>query len=542
MRAVTEHGRYPSQRLFFIHPDVWHSMNSDQPVSTLQWVPHVPVPVNLRRLFPRASFVGCGDIRAVEVTDRSGECRANSLFAVIRGMHRDGHVYIREALARGATALLVDRPQADVSVAQCVVPDVRRAYAELCAALMAHPARHLGLSGVTGTNGKTTTTWLIRSILQAAQHQTGLLGTIEYHDGLRGEPSHLTTPDSAGLARRLAAMIAVKTTHAAMELSSHALDQHRTAGTLLDSAIITNITQDHFDYHQNFAAYRRSKLRIFDYLKPAGLAIVNVDDSGSRSCLEDAPKRVVTYGLDQPADVTARIRAASLQGSQFVLTIGSESVLCETSLVGRHNISNCLAAAAACAHFGVEPETIVRGIRALRAVPGRLEPVIAGQPFPVFVDYAHTEDALRNCLTSLRPMTTGRIICVFGAGGDRDKLKRPLLGRAAAEADLPVVTSDNPRSEAPESIVNDILAGFAGSRRQPYVDVDRERAIRWAIQHAGPGDSVLIAGKGHETEQIIGAERLHFDDREVALNCLSSLFPASTTPPPHVLLRNPLRV
>jgi UDP-N-acetylmuramoyl-L-alanyl-D-glutamate--2,6-diaminopimelate ligase len=517
-------------------------MSSDLPVSTLQWVPHVPVPVNLRRLFPRASFVGCGDIRAMDVTNHSGECRANSLFAVIRGAHADGHQFIHEALARGAAALLVDRPLHDVSVPQCIVPDVRRAYAELCAALMAHPSRHLGLAGVTGTNGKTTTTWLIRSILQAAHLQTGLLGTIEYHDGLRGEPSHLTTPDSAGLARRLAAMIAVKTTHAAMELSSHALDQHRTAGTLLDSAVITNITQDHFDYHQNFTAYRRSKMRIFDYLKPAGLAIVNVDDPGSRSTLEDAPKRVMTYGIEQPADVTAQIRSATLEGSQFLLTMGTECVEVATSLVGRHNVSNCLAAAAACAHFGIDLETIARGIRALSRVPGRLENVEAGQPFPVLVDYAHTEDALRNCLASLRPMTTGRILCVFGAGGDRDKLKRPLLGRAAAEADLPVVTSDNPRSEPPEAIISDILAGFAGTRRQPYIEIDRERAIRWAIQHAGPGDCVLIAGKGHETEQIVGSERRHFDDREVALECLRTQYSITSKPTPHVLLRNPLRV
>jgi UDP-N-acetylmuramoyl-L-alanyl-D-glutamate--2,6-diaminopimelate ligase len=517
-------------------------MNNDPSASTLQWVPHVPVPVNLRRLFPRASFVGCGDIHTVLATDRSSECQPHSLFAVIRGSRADGHAYIREALDRGATALLVDQPLAGISVPQCIVPDVRRAYAELCAALMAHPDRYLGLVGVTGTNGKTTTTWLIRSILQAAGHQTGLLGTIEYHDGVRSEPSQLTTPDSAGLSRRLAAMLAEGTTHAAMELSSHALDQHRAAGTLLDAAVITNITQDHFDYHQNFEAYRHSKLRILDGLKAGGLSIINVDDAGSRSCLEAAKQQVVTYGLDHPADVTARLWSATLQGSRFVLTVGNASVVVETPLVGRHNVSNCLAAAAVCTHFGVDLETIARGIRALKTVPGRFEAVDVGQPFPVLVDYAHTDDALQNCLASLRPLTTGRIICVFGAGGDRDKLKRPLLARAAAEADLPVVTSDNPRSEVPEAIINDILAGFAGARRQPYVEADRQSAIRWAIQHAGPGDCVLIAGKGHETEQIIGTERHHFDDREIARACLQAQFPNSITPPPHVPLRNSLRV
>jgi UDP-N-acetylmuramoyl-L-alanyl-D-glutamate--2,6-diaminopimelate ligase len=517
-------------------------MSSDPSIPMLQWVPHVPVAVNLRRLFPQASFVGCGDIHCTAVTDRSTSCRPNSLFAVIRGVHADGHDFIREALEHGAAALLVDRPLADVAVPQCVVADVRRAYAELCSAIMAHPANHLGLAGVTGTNGKTTTTWLIRSILQAAGRQTGLLGTIEYSDGITTEPSHLTTPDPADLARRLAAMVSLKTTHAAMELSSHALDQRRTAGTLLDAAVITNITQDHFDYHQNFTAYRRSKLRIFDYLKPAGLAIVNVDDAGSRSCLEDAPKRVMSYGLNEPADVSGEIVAASHTGSRFRLTIGTESALVESPLVGRHNVSNCLAAAAVASHFGIGLEEISRGIEALAAVPGRLEHIDCGQPFPVFVDYAHTEDALRNCLASVRPMTKGRIICVFGAGGDRDRTKRPLLGRAAAEADLPVITSDNPRSEDPAGIINDILAGFSGTKRQPYVESDRERAIRWAIQHAGPADAVLIAGKGHETEQIIGPQRIPFDDREVARECLTAMFPTANTPPPHLPLHNPLRV
>ncbi|MGE5191860.1 MAG: Mur ligase family protein, partial [Deltaproteobacteria bacterium] len=239
---------------------------------------------------------------------------------------------------------------------------------------------------------------------------------------------------------------------------------------------------------------------------------------------------------------TAEIVAASLNGSKFRLTIGTESILVETPLVGRHNVSNCLAAAAAASHFGIGLDEIAQGIEALDAVPGRLESIDCGQPFPVFVDYAHTEDALRNCLASLRPLTHGRIICVFGAGGDRDRMKRPLLGRAAAEADLPVVTSDNPRSEDPQAIINDILGGFAGAKRQPCVEPDRERAIRWAIQHAGPADTVLIAGKGHETEQIIGAERLHFDDREVARACLAALFPAAAPRYPHLPLHNPLRV
>lgn len=503
---------------------------------------HVPVPVNLRRLFPQASFVGCCDLRVTNATEHSRECTPGALFAVIRGTKADGHHYVCEALERGAKALLVDHPLADAAVPQCIVSDVRRAYAELCQSLMAQPANHLTLAGVTGTNGKTTTTWLIRSILQAGGHPTGVLGTIEYHDGSESERSRLTTPDSAALARWLAMMVSRGTTHAAMELSSHALEQRRAAGTLLDAALITNITQDHFDYHRDFGAYRSSKLKIFEALKPGALAVVNVDDAGSRSCLTDAPLRTRTYGIDQPADITAEILEATLRGTTFRLNLGHERLTVRTRLIGRHNVSNCLAAAAAAAHLGATPDEIAKGIAALACVPGRMERVEGGQPFDVFVDYAHTEDALRHALRALRPLTAGRILCVFGAGGDRDKSKRPLLGRAAAEADLPVVTSDNSRSEDPHSIVEDILRGFEGQRRTPFVEIDRERAIRWALQHAGPGDTVLIAGKGHETEQITGAQRRHFDDREVAREYLSTMFPVDHRGPPHLMLRNSLTV
>jgi UDP-N-acetylmuramoyl-L-alanyl-D-glutamate--2,6-diaminopimelate ligase len=512
------------------------------PSPLMPWAPHVPVPVNLRRLLPQASFVGCGDLRVTFATDKSGECRPNSLFAVIRGTRASGFDHLREAIGRGASSILVDQPLADVSVPQCVIPDVRKAYAELWNALMAHPSRNLGLTGVTGTNGKTTTTWLIRSILQAAGFATGLLGTIEYHDGDVCQRSTLTTPDSATLARWLAAMVSRHTTHAAIELSSHALDQRRAAGTLLDVAVIGNITQDHFDYHQSFAAYRQSKLRILDSLKPAGLAVINVDDAGSRSCLEEAPKRVLTCGLDHPADVSAEILETTLCGTRFRLSLGAQSVTVQTRLIGRHNVSNCLAAAAAAAHFGVTPEQIALGIESLAAVPGRMEPIDCGQPFNVFVDYAHTEDALRHAIRALKPLTAGRVICVFGAGGDRDKSKRPLLGQAALEADLPVVTSDNPRSEDPQAIIADILAGCAGQRRQPHVEVDRQCAIRWALQHASSGDAVLIAGKGHETEQITGATRQHFDDGEVARECLAALYPSHAGPQPHLPRRNPMTV
>ena len=477
------------------------------------------VPVSLRRLFPLASFVGCADIRVFGATERSDECRPDVLFAAIAGTQVDGNRFVGEAVERGAGALLVQRPLADVAVPQCVVPNTRRAYARLCAALAGYPSGKLNIAGVTGTNGKTTVTWLIRSILQAAAKQTGILGTIEYDDGNRKDRSRLTTPDAKTLSQWLGAMVRRGTTHAAIELSSHALHQDRIAGTYLDVAVVTNVTQDHFDYHQDYASYLSAKSRIIEYVKVGGRIVLNADDPGSRSLHDrvDGSLRTTTYGFHPDSDVTAELLDESLSGSRFLLRLNGagNGVEIRTPLVGRHNVSNCLAAAAVAAHFDVPAEAIAAGVESLAAVPGRLERIDCGQPFDVFVDYAHTDDALRRCVDSLQRLTQGRVICVFGAGGDRDRSKRPLLGNAAAGADLAVVTSDNARSEDPQQIIDDILPGFSGARNQPSVEVDRAAAIHWALQQAGAGDCVLVAGKGHEAEQIIGTERIPFDDREV---------------------------
>lgn len=474
-----------------------------------------PIAVSLKRLFPHASFVGCADIRTMFATDRSSECKPLSLFAVIRGSKSDGRNYVTDAIQRGSVSLLVERPLADVELPQCVVPNVRRAYAELCAALASHPERRVALAGVTGTNGKTTTTWLIRSILRAAGKQAGILVTIEYSDGVRTERSTLTTPDPRAISEWLRSMVAHGTTHAAMEVSSHALDQSRIAALQLDAAVVTNITQDHFDYHGDFNSYRATKRRILERLKAGAPAIINVDDAGSRSLLEDSVGRVVTYGLVEQADVSGTILEETLAGSRFRLTIGAETAEVTTSLIGRHNVSNCLAAAAVAQHCGATLTQIVQGIGSLTCVPGRMEPVNCGQQYSVLVDYAHTEDALRRSLRFLRKMTPGRLICVFGCGGDRDKSKRPRMGQAATESDLVVVTSDNPRTEDPSQIIREILVGCEEAERQPHVELDRAAAIQWALDQADPGDCVLIAGKGHETEQVVGTQRIHLDDREV---------------------------
>lgn len=495
-----------------------------------------PCAVSLRRLLPQASFVGCTNLCVTDVVERSSDVTEGALFAVIRGTRIDARQFIAEAIARGASGLLVDTPVPDSTVPQCVVVDVRSAYSRICESLSGDPSRRLQIAGVTGTNGKTTTAWLIRSLLEKSGHRCGLLGTVEYSDGLRSGPSSLTTPDSRSLAQWLGRMVQAEATHAAMELSSHALHQGRAAGIDLAVAIITNITQDHFDYHKNFESYQLAKSRIFELVKPGGLVALNLDDPGAWALRERVcdSTSCVSFGLNPAADLSAQIRDESLSGTRFRLSFHGNSVECATRLIGRHNISNILAAAAAATHLGLSLEEIASGIDGFRCVPGRLEQVDCGQPFDVFVDYAHTDDALRRCLVGLRSLTPGRVICVFGAGGDRDRSKRPKLGNAALLADVPIVTSDNPRSEDPHAIIDEILAGMDEAAVSPVIEVDRRLAIQRALSMARTGDCVLIAGKGHENEQIVGRDRFPFDDRQVAREFLRERWQPLARPPERV--------
>ena len=482
-----------------------------------------PVAVSLRRLFPQASFVGCANICATDAFENSRDVCPHSLFAVVHGTQVDGTQFIDQAVSHGAVGLLVDRPLSGVSIPQCVVPDVRSAFSRVCEALAGDPTRRLDVAGITGTNGKTTTTWIVRSLLERAGRRCGVLGTVEYSDGVSIESSSLTTPVSRSLAQWLGRMVTRGTTHAAIELSSHALHQGRAAGIELEAAVVTNITQDHFDYHGGYEPYRKAKSRVLEIVRPGGLIALNADDPGSWSLRDRVHDSVsfASFGLQPTADVAAQVREESLGGSRFRLSLHGRTLDCATTLIGRHNISNCLAAAAIAFHLGVTPEEIVAGIEQFHCVPGRLERVQCGQPFEVFVDYAHTDDALRRCLQSLKSITPGRILCVFGAGGDRDRAKRPLLGRAALLADVAIVTSDNPRSEDPHAIIDEILGGMSASHAESIVEPDRATAIQMALDMARPGDCVLIAGKGHEGEQIIGDRRLPFDDRQVARGLLS---------------------
>ena len=476
--------------------------------------------VSLRGLLPEAAIIGTDDVWISGCTSDSRQVRGGELFAALMGSHSDGHDFAAEAAQRGCAAVLAERPIPELSVPSCVVPNAREAYARLCQALAGNPSRQLKLIGITGTNGKTTTSCLIAGVLSAAGHRVGVLGTLGYLDGRIVEESTHTTPPPERLASLFSRMARNDCTHAVMEVSSHALDQSRVAGLEFDAACVTNVTHDHLDYHATLSDYRQAKAKIFEHLNIEGFAVLNADDAGSAEFLRLHAGPALTIGIDSPAEITA-VPVEQLSSEQtFLLTAGSETVPVRTQMIGRHHIYNCLAAAAVGLAYDIELTTVVRGLESVGHVPGRLERIECGQPFSVFVDFAHTPDALAGVLKTLRQVTSGRLICVFGAGGQRDSQKRPLMGRAVEQAaNVAILTNDNPRHEDPLAIFRDVLAGFV-NRDTVQLVPDRTAAIQRALGMAEAGDCVLIAGKGHETHQIIGNERVPHDDREVARELL----------------------
>lgn len=472
--------------------------------------------VSLRELLPDAQFVGAADIRATSCCADSRACREGDLFAALPGTMVDGRDFAIAAMARGARAILTESPAPNVPLPMCIVPDAREAYGRICHALVGHPSERLKAIGITGTNGKTTTTYLAAAVLEAAGWPCGVIGTLGYFDGIDVGRTSLTTPDAAELAHLLARSEVNGCTHVALEASSHALAQRRLSGTHLDVVAVTNICRDHFDYHGDREAYWLAKARILEYLSPEGIAIFNIDDPGARELAASFQGPALSVAIDDAAEITATPAEQFLSEQTFLLSMGDVTVPVRTPLIGRHNIYNCLVAAAIGEVYGADPAAIVRGLESVTDIPGRLERVECGQPFGVFVDYAHTPDALQQVLGALRPLTRRRLICVFGAGGNRDREKRALMGRVVdQQADLLVITTDNPRHEDPAVIADDVQSGCA-HRAQCHVELDRGRAIAWALEQAREGDCVLIAGKGHETCQQIEDEEVYFDDRECA--------------------------
>ena len=454
----------------------------------------------------------------VEVADLAFDNREagpGTLFFCVPGFTRDGHDFAADAVARGAVALVVQRPLG-LGVPEVVVEDVRAAMATAAARCAGDPTSRLRVVGITGTNGKTTTAFLLRELLEAAQISTGLVGTVKsIVGGAEREVKH-TTPEAIDLQRAFAEMLAGGDRACVMEVSSHALELRRADAIHWAVAVFTNLTQDHLDFHPTMEAYFLAKRRLF--AATAGPRVVNVDDAYGRR-LADELGGVVTFAIGADADYRAVGLQSGYAGSAFTAQTPEGTFEVRMPLPGRFNVSNALAALAAARAFGVELPVAVHALEGAGRVPGRFEPVDAGQPFAVLVDYAHTPDSLENVLRAARELGTGRVLCVFGAGGDRDRGKRPQMGEIAGRlADVAIVTSDNPRSEDPEAILDAIEGGIPGPHER---EVDRRLAITRAIELAEPGDVVVIAGKGHEQgQEFAGGRKEPFDDRVVAAEAL----------------------
>jgi UDP-N-acetylmuramoyl-L-alanyl-D-glutamate--2,6-diaminopimelate ligase len=464
------------------------------------------------------------------LTDDSRRVIAGGCFVAVRGLRSDGHRFIPQAVERGARAVVAEPPDPmpGESVGRILVPDTRRALPRLADAYFGHPSRALTVVGITGTNGKTTTSYLCEALLRARGLETGLVGTIQYVVRGQARDAGQTTPEALELQGLLAEMVAAGVGGVAMEVSSHALALHRVDGVAFDVAVFTNLTQDHLDFHGTMQAYAAAKARLFFELLSTGgkrgaTAVLNADDPVGAEWAATFPGRVLTFGLGPGHAIRPLQHESGLEGIRLLATTPGGSVRLVSPLIGEHNVMNLLGAVGVGVALGLDPPAIASALASVTHVPGRFERVEAGQSFLVVVDYAHTPDALQRVLETARRLTPGRLGVVFGAGGDRDRGKRPLMGGIAARlADRVWLTSDNPRSEDPPAIIEEIAVGVApppsgGYSRHP----DRREAIHQALGWARAGDTVVLAGKGHEAYQIIGGQVLPFDDRLVAREFLA---------------------
>jgi UDP-N-acetylmuramoyl-L-alanyl-D-glutamate--2,6-diaminopimelate ligase len=463
---------------------------------------------------------------------------SGSLFIALRGQKTDGRAFAAQAIAKGATAVVAETeaPSA-VQAPWIVVPDARLAMARLASTFYGHPSRELAVVGITGTNGKTTTAYLVSALFEAAGIRCGMLGTIVYRTGGEERDAVRTTPESVDVQQMLREMVSRQCGACAMEVSSHALAQRRVDETRFAAGVFTNLTRDHLDFHGDMESYFSAKRRLFSLLAPDGTAVLNIDDPRG-AVLAGQARRALTYAVDRPADVCPSKLTHTLRGLAFEVASPAGPLQVRSRLVGRPNVYNVLASIGAAIACGLSTDAIERGLASLEGVPGRFQVVSSERDdITVVVDYAHTDDALKNLLETARPLATARLITVFGAGGDRDRTKRPLMGAVAARlSDLVILTSDNPRSEDPGEIIEEIKRGLAipAERTRPpdsregqgrytppratahLAIADRKLAIERAVSLAGPDDVVLIAGKGHEKYQVIGDREIPFDDVEVA--------------------------
>jgi UDP-N-acetylmuramoyl-L-alanyl-D-glutamate--2,6-diaminopimelate ligase len=456
------------------------------------------------------------DRNVTNITSDSRQVTPGAAFVALKGAAEDGHKYIDDAIARGASVIVVqDKVNVPGDICQVVAPNTRHVLAVMADIFYDHPSGKMKVIGVTGTNGKTTITYLLRSILEVSGSKVGLLGTINYEMAGRVIPASNTTPGALDVQRYLAEMAADGAQYAVMEVSSHALEQYRVDAVSFACAIFTNITPEHLDYHQTFDAYLTAKGKLFRYLPRGSVGVFNADDPNSISLAQRTKASQVWYGIDNPAAFSAELISMGLDGASIRLLTPVGQIEVQTQLIGIHNVYNILAAASATVSLGIGLNETAAGIQALAGVPGRLERIDEAKDFTAFVDYAHTDDGLKKVLAALRPLTDGKLIVVFGCGGNRDRTKRPRMGRVAQElADVIVVTSDNPRHEDPKAIIDEILTGTKPSD-DLYVEPDRKKAIEAACRLAGADDVVVVAGKGHETYQLFADTVVPFDDRAV---------------------------
>lgn len=473
-----------------------------------------------------AKFTGNGDVAVTSLITDSRRVTPGALFFAIEGANTSGSFYMEEAIDRGAVGIVGERPAGQrMAVPYLQVDNARTALAEIAGRFFDHPDRALDLVGVTGTNGKTTVTMLAQHLLADDPGKVGLIGTVRYDLGRRTLPSYKTTPESVDIYSMLDQMRIEGCESAVLEVSSHAIDQHRVRAMRFPVGVFLNLTQDHIDYHHSMEAYFETKRRLFNGetgSKPE-VAVINIDDPyGKRLAAElETETRVITFGLSEGAEIHARAVHLTPTGSEFTLTWPGGEAMVTTHLAGKYNISNLLAALAICSAMGRDIHDALPRVATFPGVPGRMERIENGQPFSVLVDYAHTDDALRNALTMLREITPGRVLTVFGCGGNRDREKRPLMTAAVQElADYAWATADNPRREKLSSIFDDMKKGVTQPDSIEFVD-DRRRAISLALEDAQPGDCVLIAGKGHETYQEFADTVAPFDDRQVARELLN---------------------
>ena len=479
---------------------------------------------DLVREVPGAELHGDAELEIGKVAHDSRRCDEASLFVAIQGLAADGNDFVEAAVKKGATAVVSEEsPRAGVPWIR--VRDAREALALLSAAVLAHPGRELDLVGVTGTNGKTTTAFMIDSAVRESGETSGLVGTVDYRIGDRVAEAVRTTPESSDLQLLLRQMVDAGCRRAVLEVSSHALALKRAHGLAFRVAVFTNLSRDHLDFHEDMDAYFAAKRILFDsLLREDGHAVVNVDDDHGAELARSSARRVLTCSLSPGADFTAEDVQLSLDGTRFRAKTPAGDFEARTPLIGRFSVRNALCAFAAGHALGLPPDAVQRGLASLKGVPGRMERVDAGQDFTVLVDYAHTDDALKNLLETVRELDPRRVITVFGCGGDRDRSKRPLMGAVAARlSDVVILTSDNPRSEPPEAILEEVRRGIPADRvEETELIIGRREAIARALEMGREGVVVVIAGKGHETRQVLRDRTVPFDDRQVVRDILAN--------------------